>query len=142
MPSSRPVEMTSRRGGSGPAKRFATSTPRMSAPSTRPPMTLTPSHLRLNTVNLRLAFRGTQVHAKRGAPRRIVLREQPTAVDFDDRPADGQAHAEALGLGREERLEDPVQVGFRDAVAAIAHAELDVRCGDDGGPHRDGPRRR
>ena len=52
-------------------------------------------------------------------------------MGFDDIAADGQTQARAplpggvgFGLGGEERLEDPPQVGRRDADARVGHTDL------------------
>ena len=50
----------------------------------------------------------------------------------DDAVADAQAETRALAdfAGREERIEDPAQVLVIDAVAGVAHEELDGRRPD------------
>ena len=49
----------------------------------------------------------------------IVGRPEPTAVGFDNRTADRQSHPGALGLGREERLEEESVFFGRQAFAAV-----------------------
>ncbi len=58
----------------------------------------------------------------------VVVGSKPEAafVPFDDRPADGQAHAHAVGLGREERLEDFCRGVGAHAGAAVADEDLDL----------------
>ena len=51
---------------------------------------------------------------------------QPAAVRFDDRAADRQPHAHAGRLGREEGIEQPVQVVRVDANAGVVDGQSDV----------------
>jgi hypothetical protein len=62
-------------------------------------------------------------------------------VGLDDGAADRQPHAEPVELGSEERLEDPIEIRFRDALARVAHAELQVRRRRVRSPHGHLPRR-
>jgi hypothetical protein len=62
-------------------------------------------------------------------------------MGLDDRAADRQPHTQPIDLGREERLEDPVEVGFGDALARVVHSDFDIRRGRDRGPHGHLPRR-
>jgi len=78
---------------------------------------------------------GTQANAEDRAAGRIVLDQETAAVGLDDRMADGQPHAQPVNLGREERLEDPAEIGVRDPLARVVHAKLDVWRGHDCGPH-------
>src|SRR5258708_9200955 len=52
---------------------------------------------------------GRHRELKAGAAGHVRARPQSAAVRFDDRTADGQAQAHALGLGGVERLEQAVQ---------------------------------
>src|SRR5262249_22602335 len=61
----------------------------------------------------------TQEHAEGRTARRIVRRFESPAVCLENHPTDGEAHAEALGLACEERLEEPMEVGFGDARAGV-----------------------
>jgi hypothetical protein len=65
----------------------------------------------------------------------VVGRPQASAVGVRDRPADGQPQAEALALGGEERLEDPLEVALRDSGAAVAHADHHVILPPPGARH-------
>src|SRR4030095_13147725 len=60
---------------------------------------------------------GTQVNAEDRTPGRIVLDQEPAAVGIDDRVADGQPDTQPVDLGREERLEDPAEIGFPGSPA-------------------------
>ena len=48
-----------------------------------------------------------------------------TFVRLDDRAADRQAHAESLGLGRDEWLEDTGQLRFRYSDSGVADRDDD-----------------
>ena len=56
---------------------------------------------------------------------RVVPGLQPAAVRFDDGARDRQAHAQPVGLGRVEGLEDVVQVGLVDSRPRVPHGDAD-----------------
>src|SRR5437868_7406046 len=64
--------------------------------------------------------------AEQGSAAGIVRGPQRAAVRLDQLAADRQADAQAAGLGRIERLEDPLQVAFGDARAAVPDLHLDL----------------
>src|SRR5260221_5632332 len=49
----------------------------------------------------------------------FVVRCDAPAVSFDDRPADGEAHAHAGFLGREEAVQEAIETLGSDARAAV-----------------------
>ena len=55
----------------------------------------------------------------------FALHGDASARLFDDAVADGETETRALAnrFGREERVEDPSEVGFGDSLAGIAHLE-------------------
>ena len=57
----------------------------------------------------------------------------------DDRAADRQAHPQAIGLGGDERLEEPVDQIGRYAGPAIAHGEPEIPFRVAGGGQRQSP---
>src|SRR4030095_15236455 len=68
-----------------------------------------------------------------GAGARPTLHVDLAAVLLDDAVHEGHAQAAAIGLGREERLEDLGQVAGVDAFAAVARAQHEVAARDCGG---------
>ena len=55
----------------------------------------------------------------------LVLCPEPPAVRLDDRARDRQAHAHAVRLGGEKRIEDVRERVGGDAGAGVAHGDLD-----------------
>src|SRR5204862_2829786 len=55
----------------------------------------------------------------------VVLRPNAAAVGLDDGARDGEAHAHAVRLRREERIEYLTQFLRRDAVTGVADTESD-----------------
>ena len=53
----------------------------------------------------------------------MIGRGELAAVQLDDRAADRQPDAEAIGFGGVERVEDAVQMFARDAAAGVAYGE-------------------
>ena len=53
---------------------------------------------------------------------------QPAAVRFDDRAADRQPHAHAVGFGGEEGVEQLIRILCGNAGAAIRHAHEHLLC--------------
>jgi hypothetical protein len=53
-------------------------------------------------------------------------------VGLDDRATNRQPHTEPVRFGGEERLEDATEVGFRDALARVVHAQFDIGSARDG----------
>jgi len=53
-------------------------------------------------------------------PMRVTRRyREPTAVRFDNRSANCEAHSHAVGLGGEESIEDAIDISWREAGAGI-----------------------
>src|SRR5919198_2818499 len=67
-----------------------------------------------------------------GARRRLQM--HLAAVILHDAVDEGQAESTAVGLRREERLEDVWEVLPRDALAGVGHAHLEASA-HDGGRH-------
>ncbi len=74
---------------------------------------------------------GREAEGEGGAPTDAALGPEPASVLFDDLAADRQAQARAAqagligaGLGGEERLEDPPEVGRGDPSPGVADAQL------------------
>jgi hypothetical protein len=61
--------------------------------------------------DLKLILPEGQHHEKYSAARFVRLRPQPTAVCFDNRSADRQAHAQTGGLGCIECVKDALGIG-------------------------------
>src|SRR5258705_3967750 len=59
-------------------------------------------------------------------------RPQPSAVGFDDRAADRQADAHALGLGRVEWLEQTREALRAQPRAGVPHPDAHATFGPDG----------
>src|SRR5580693_2759748 len=59
-------------------------------------------------------------------------RPQPSAVGLDDRVADRQAHAHALGLGRVEWLEQAREALRAQPWAGVPHPDAHATFGGDG----------
>src|SRR6185503_13089635 len=57
----------------------------------------------------------------------VALGPEPSAMRFRDRATDGEPHAHAARLGRDEWLEDPFEVSRRNAAAAVRHRHLHAR---------------
>src|SRR3569623_2706417 len=55
----------------------------------------------------------------------IQCEPQSPAVAFDDRAADGEAHAERAGLGGNEHIEHAIHVRFRNSSDGIAHRKIE-----------------
>jgi hypothetical protein len=64
---------------------------------------------------------GGQRELKCCTPFAISTSPQATSVTLDNPPTDGQSHAGTLGFGREEGLENPVDLSARKADARITH---------------------
>ena len=72
-------------------------------------------------------------------PLALVLCPEPPAVRLDDRAGDRQAHAHAVRLGGEERVEDPRERAGGDAGAGVAHGDLDGLRAVEPRGHADAP---
>src|SRR6266496_5084049 len=60
---------------------------------------------------------------KEGTPRLAPGRPQPSAVGFDDRAADREAHAHAVGLRRVEGFKETRQALRAQPMASIPHRD-------------------
>src|SRR5437763_75220 len=56
-------------------------------------------------------------------------------VPLDNGTTNGQPHAHALGLGREEGRKHLLQRAYREAATPIANSDLDPGRFEDGGPN-------
>ena len=67
----------------------------------------------------------------------FVVRRDAPAMGFDDRAADGQTHAHAVWLGREEAVEQAVEVLRDDSRAAVLDGAAQCHGMRHGGPDGD-----
>src|SRR6267142_6197832 len=61
---------------------------------------------------------------ERGTSGRVVLPPDDAVVGSDDRSADGEAHAHARRLRREEGFEEPVMGACAQAGSTVLHADV------------------
>src|SRR6185369_15091020 len=80
----------------------------------------TPAAMRCSWAALRAERQRQLEHSAMG---NVLCRRKPAAVRLDDRTADRQADAEAVGLGGVERLEQAFGVLAREPRSSVAHLD-------------------
>src|SRR6516162_2380763 len=75
---------------------------------------------------LRGRFRNRQRQSKDRTLRLILCCREPPAMGLDDRAADCESHADSIGLGRVEGLEQAIEIRRIDSRAGVFHFDEHV----------------